>query len=199
MDDRDLKLLERVRSGDRDAFSTLVEPYAPRVYSVLVRMTQDRAAAEDLLQDALLQAYRAIDRFRGESSVYTWLHRIAVNKALNWLRRVKGKIRFESLDEPVSRGDGEMRREVVDARETPERRSAQQEMGEVIEEAISTLSDGNRIVFTLREIEGLGFDEIARTLECTEEAVRTRLHRAKKELKERLRPYLEHAGGHRAP
>lgn len=199
MDDRDQVLLERVRSGDRDAFSALVEPCAPRVYSVLLRMTEDRSAAEDLLQDALLQAYRAIDRFRGESSVYTWLHRIAVNKALNWIRRVKGKVRFESLDAPISTGDGEMQRDVPDARATPETRAAQREMGEVIEEAIATLSDANRIVFTLREIEGLGYDDIARTLECSEEAVRTRLHRAKKELKERLRPYLETAGGRVSP
>lgn len=191
MDEREQRLLEQLRAGDRDAFSALVEPYAPRVYSVLVRMTEDRAAAEDLLQDALLQAYRAIDRFRGESGLYTWIHRIAVNKALNWIRRVKGKIRFESLDAPVAGSDGEMQRDVADARDAPEVRTAQRETAEVIEEAVAALSDANRIVFTLRELEGLGYDEIARTLECSEEAVRTRLHRARKELKERLRPYLE--------
>lgn len=190
MNDRDQSLLERIRSGEREAFSSLVEPYAPRVYSVLLRMTGDRAAAEDLLQDALLQAYRALDRFRGECSFYTWIYRIAVNKTLNWIRRVRGKIHFESLDEPLSTGDGQVQREVVDVRDSPEVRSAQTETAEVIDQAIAALSQANRIVFTMREIEGMQYDEIARTLECSEEAVRTRLHRAKKELKERLRPFL---------
>lgn len=191
MNDRDQMLLERIRAGEHEAFGALVEPYAPRVLSVVRRMTGDAAAAEDLLQDALLQAYRSLDRFRGECSFYTWIYRIGVNKALNWLRRVKGKIHFESLDEPVSTGDGQVKREVVDWSENPESRSAQSEMAQMIDQAVANLSATYRIVFTMREIEGMEYDEIARLLECTEEAVRTRLHRAKKELKERLRPFLE--------
>lgn len=191
MNDRDQSLLDRIHAGEHDAFSALVEPYAPRVYSVVLRMTGDRAAAEDLLQDALLQAYRSLDRFRGECSFYTWIYRIAVNKALNWIRRVKGKIHFESLDEPLPTRDGQVQREIVDLRDSPETRSAQSEMAQMIEQALSTLSDVNRIVFTMREIEGQDYAEIARMLECTEEAVRTRLCRAKRELKERLRPFLE--------
>jgi RNA polymerase sigma-70 factor (ECF subfamily) len=199
VNDRDQLLLDRFRAGDRDAFSQLVEPYAPRVFSVLARMTGDRAAAEDLLQDALLQAYKALDRFRGECSFYTWIYRIAVNKTLNWIRRVKGRIHFESLDDPVPTPDGQVRREIVDMRESPETRSAQSEMARMIEEAMATLSPGNRIVFTMREIEGMEYEEIARMLECSEEAVRTRLHRAKKDLKERLRPFLSASAPARMP
>ncbi len=189
--DPDPALVERFRTGEREAFQRVVERYAPRLYNVLAHMTADRAAAEDLLQDALLCAYNAIERFRGESGVYTWLYRIAVNKALNWIRKTRGKITWESLDAPISTGDGEVRREIADFSENPESRSEQGEMVAVIHAAIATLGEANRIVFTLREIEGMEYDDIARTLGCTQEAVRTRLHRAKKELKEKLRPYLE--------
>lgn len=191
LNDRDQSLLARIRGGEPEAFGALVEPYAPRVYSVLLRMTTDRAAAEDLLQDALLQAYRSLERFRGECSFYTWIYRIAVNKTLNWIRRVRGKIHFESLDEPVPSKDGNVQREVADNRENPEARSQQSELAQIIEQAIQTLPEASRIVFTMREIEGMEYDDIARMLECSEEAVRTRLHRAKKDLKERLRPFLE--------
>lgn len=191
MKDRDEQMLERIRAGETQAFGTLVEPYAPRVYSVVLRMTGDRAAAEDLLQDALLQAYRSLDRFRGDCSFYTWIYRIAVNKTLNWIRRTRGKVRFESIDEPLATRDGQVQREIVDCRDNPEARSQQTELGQMLEQAIAALPEGSRIVFTMREIEGTDYADIARLLECSEEAVRTRLHRAKKDLKERLRPLLE--------
>ncbi len=191
MKDRDLLLLEQFRAGNADAFTQLVEQYAPRVYNVVLRMAKDASTAEDLLQDAIIQAYHSIDKFRGECSFYTWLYRIAVNKTLNFLRRNQGKIVWESLDEPRQTGDGQMKREVVDWSENPEKAAEQLEMGQIMAEAIASLGDGNRTVFTLREIEGMEFEQIAEVLGCTQDAVRTRLHRAKKELKEKLRPYLE--------
>lgn len=191
MADRDQLLLDRIRAGEHEAFQTLVEQYAPRVYNVVLRMCSDAATAEDLLQDAILQAYNSLDKFRGDCSFYTWIYRIAVNKTLNWLRRYKGKIRWESLDEPKATEDGEMKREIMDWSANPERHTERGEVAAVLRGAIASLADGNRTVFTLREIEGMEFEQIAEVLGCTQDAVRTRLHRAKKELKEKLRPYLE--------
>lgn len=180
-------LLERIRAGDRDAFCILVERYAPRLFNAVFHMTSDRVAAEDLVQDALVGAYNGLDRFRGDAGFYTWLYRIAFNRTLNWIRKGRGKLTFESLDAD----EGERPREVADASDDPLARAEQRELGEALQGAIASLNEANRIVFTMREVDGFEYEEIARMLDCTQEAVRTRLHRAKKELKARLRPYLE--------
>jgi RNA polymerase sigma-70 factor, ECF subfamily len=192
----DSELVKRFQDGDLSVFEALVTPYSTRLFNTLVQMTNDRGAAEDLLQEALVAAYRTLCSFRAEAAVYTWLHRIAVNKALNWLRSRKGRLEFESLDDPISTQSGEVRREVPDSRANPAGQALASEMSEVLQEAIASLSDTYRTVFTLREIDGLDYEEIARLCKCSQEAVRTRLHRAKRELKERLRPYLEDREAH---
>lgn len=194
MTETDASLLERARAGESRAFQGLVERHARRAYNVIFRMAGDAVVAEDLLQDALLKAYRSLPAFRGDSSFQTWLHRIAVNLTLNWLRKTRGRVVFESLDAPVRVGSDELRREVPDWNDNPERHLAAGEVMSEVERAVAALGDANRVVFTLREIEGLEYVEIARLLECTEEVVRTRLHRAKKQLRERLRPYVGDAG-----
>lgn len=199
MTDSDASLLARARAGESEAFRVLVERYAPRVFNVILRMAGDGVVAEDLLQDSLLKAYRSLPGFRGESSFHTWLHRIAVNLTLNWLRRTRGRIRFESLDEPVRVGEDSVRRDVPDWTGNPEQRAAAGETMAVVERAVAELGDANRVVFTLREMEGMDFAAIAELLECTEEAVRTRLHRAKKQLRARLRPYVGAASGEQGP
>ncbi|MHB2018190.1 MAG: sigma-70 family RNA polymerase sigma factor [Candidatus Xenobia bacterium] len=188
--ERERKLIEQSLKGDQDAFQALIEPYAPRLFPVLLRMVTLRQTAEDLLQETFVHVFTNLSRFRGECSFYTWIYRIAVNLALKALRRPKSAVRWESLD---SSDDPEESRpkQIPDWTSNPEICSQQSETGRVIEEAIASLADANRIVFTLREIDGLEYDQIAAVLECSQEAVRTRLCRAKKELKEKLRPYLE--------
>ena len=150
MNDRDRALVQRICNGEPDLFGTLVEPYVPRLFNLVAHLVGDHSVAEDVLQDVLLSAFRSLSRFRGESGFYTWVYRIAVNRSLNWIRRVRGRFQFESLDEPILTKDGQIAREVVDWRENPESRTEQSEMMHCLEEAIAGLSEANRIVFTLR-------------------------------------------------
>ena len=189
--ERERRLIEQVLKGDQNAFQSLIEPYAPRLFPVLLRMMTLRQTAEDLLQETFVHTYTNLSRFRGECSFYTWIYRIAVNLALKALRKPKSAIRWESLDNTGDDPEESRPRQIPDWTSNPEICSQQTETTKMIEEAIASLVDASRIVFTLREIDGLEYDEIAAVLECSQEAVRTRLCRAKKELKEKLRPYLE--------
>lgn len=187
MPSTDQDLVERSRSNDTEAFHALVHRYAPRLQQVIGRMVgPDPPVVEDLLQDALLQAYRALPGFRGQSAIYTWLYRIATNCALGWLRKQKSHS-VVSLD---GHDDETLPLQLPDWSANPERHSERRELASVLDEAIALLPDSIRIVFILREIEGLSFEDIAQILDRTQEVVRARLYRAKKALKGMLEPYL---------
>ncbi len=173
-------LVAAARRGDRAAFEVLAERYAPRIYALVSRMVRGRREeAEDLTQEALLRAFQSLASFREDSSFYTWLYRIAVNRTLNRLEKKSPVLE----DEPRERADTDLSTQPMAALQSAELRG-------VLESAIGQLSDSLRVVFVLRELEGLSHDEIASLVGANAQAVRVRLHRAKKELMERLAPYV---------
>lgn len=188
----DRQLVERCQRGDREAFDLLVPRYQDRIHNVVYRLIGDRHRAEDLAQDAFAQAYRHLDRFKGESSFYTWLYRIAVNLCLSHRRRLSTRMAGRTLS-IFRKPDSTFREptiDLADRREEPGRVIDQREMGSQIQEAIGTLEDSLRQVVVLRDIEGHSYEAIADMIGCPIGTVRSRLHRARGLLQERLRHLL---------
>lgn len=181
MSEQDRLLVTRAQSGDAAAFEALVERYSKPIYGLILRMVRgNREEAEDLAQETMLRAFKAIGRFRQDSKFSTWLHRIAVNLTLNRLKKKSIKAQSLSVTAPDDEQDRWM--EIPDETFGPEKRLLRAEMRHAMEAALARLSDNLRAVFILREIHGMSHDEIAETLESTSKAVRVRHHRAKKEL-----------------
>jgi len=175
-------------------FHKVIQANYERVYSVIYRMLEDPQEAEDLTQDTFVNAYRAWDDFRGESQVYTWLYRIAVNLTKNRLERV-GRHRESqsySLDQPVEDNQGEHRsRHIKDWSRAPERLVESDELGELIARYVTELRTDYKEVVVLRDYEGLSYEEIAHVLGCSVAAVKSRLFRARNVLREKLEAYLQ--------
>jgi RNA polymerase sigma-70 factor (ECF subfamily) len=183
------QLVARLKAGDQTAYAELVEQHAGRIYSLALRMMGDEAAAEDILQETFMNAFRAIDRFEERSSLGTWLYRIANNTALMQLRR-KEPATF-SMDEPLETDDGgEVPRQFFDFCCLPERDLLSEEAREEMRKAIDDLPETLRVVFLLRDIEGLNTKEAAQELGLSVPAVKTRLMRARLALRERLAAYF---------
>jgi len=188
----DLMLVERVQSGDREAFGLLVDKYQRRLLRLVMRMVRDPAEAEDVTQEAFIKAYRALPNFRGESAFYTWLYRIGVNTAKNWL--VANGRRMPTVsditdDEGEGIDDGGLLRDD----ETPDRLLMSKQIGETVNAAMDALPEDLRTAIALREIEGLSYDEIARIMDCPIGTVRSRIFRAREAIAARLRPMLDAA------
>jgi RNA polymerase sigma-70 factor (ECF subfamily) len=181
--------LEALRSGDRAEFARLVDAYSGVIYRLGVKMLGDEQDAEDILQETFLKAYRALGGFDGRSSVSTWLYRIAANEALMLLR--KRKQTFVSIDAPQEDEDGELQEpmQIVDWCCLPENELLTTETRQVLDAAIQRLPETLRVVFVLRDIEGLSTEETAQALTLTEMAVKTRLSRARMRLREDLSGY----------
>lgn len=187
MSDHDRLLVSRAQGGDREAFAELVERYSKPIYGLVLRMVRGRREeAEDLTQEVFLRAYKALPRFRGESKFSTWLRKIAVNRTLNSLQKKS----LPSFSLHQSHDGEEHEVEIPDASRGPDRMSERQETAEAIERAVGELSEALRLVFVMREFQGLSHEEIAQVLGSTSQAVRVRHHRAKKELAQKLEPYL---------
>ncbi len=181
--------LEALQRGDREAFAALVEAYSPQVYRLALRMLRDPQEAEDVLQETFLNAFRAIGRFEGRSSLATWLYRIAANQALMRLRRKEPAL--VSVDEPIDNGEkAPIPRELFDWCCLPEEEFMTAEVQEQLDRAIHGLSPALKAVFVLRDLEGLSTLEAAAALEITEAAVKTRLLRARLQLRETLSGYF---------
>jgi RNA polymerase sigma-70 factor (ECF subfamily) len=178
-------LVERARSGDQQAFATLVTQYERKIYRLALNITRNEEDAEDVLQEAFFKAYEHLDRFEGQSKFYTWLVRIAVNEALMKLRKRKGD-RTVSLDEPVETGEETVQREIAVWEDNPEQRYSREEMQGILDEAVQTLKPDFRTVFMLRDIEELSTEETAETLGISIPAVKSRLLRARLALREKL-------------
>lgn len=189
----DAALVERVREGDREAFNELVERHASKIFRLARHITKNDAEASDVLQDAFLKAYSRLDQFQGDSKFYTWLVRIAVNEALMRLRKRRGD-KTVSLDQDVETEDGAMRREVADEGEDPEEAYGREEMRVILERAIDSLSDTYRSVFVLRDVEGLSTEETADMLDLSISAVKSRLLRARLQLRDKLSRRLHNDG-----
>jgi len=176
----------RAQQGDRSAFDWLIQRHLKGIYNLILRMLSgDREAAEDLAQDTFLSAFRSLPSFRRECRVSTWLHRIAVNKVLNH----RSRRRLQTVE--PSRNPDPPALDLPDPQPGPAERLQQSEMQGQLQQAVSQLPESLRLVFVMRELQHKGYDEIAEVLDTTPEAVRVRLHRAKKELLKRLRPYLD--------
>lgn len=179
--------LQRLRSGDRQEFARLVETYSGVIYRLALKIVGNPQDAEDVLQEAFIKALRHLPDFDGRSKVSTWLYRIATNEALMLLRRRK---QVFSIDEPEAGGEEEQPpKEIVDWCCLPEDELMSAESRLHIDQAIDRLSPASKVVFLLREMEGLSTQETAEVLSLSETAVKTRLSRARLQMREQLSQY----------
>ncbi|MDX1816235.1 RNA polymerase sigma factor RpoE [Marinobacter koreensis] len=185
----DLQLVRKVRNGDRAAFDLLVIKYQSRVAAIISRYVYDSQEVMDLTQETFVKAYRAIDRFRGDSAFYTWLYRIAVNTAKNFLeargRRPQGSA---DVSEAENFDDGIRLRDPA----SPERLLQREQLQEALSRVIAGLPEELRSAFLLREYDGLSYEDIARILECPIGTVRSRIFRARDAVDRHLGPLLNH-------
>jgi len=186
----ELALVQAAKKGDLDAFSELVKRYDRNVFRIAQHITHNEEDAQDVVQEAFLKAYTNLEQFQGNSKFYTWLVRIAVNEALMKLRRRRSD-KTVSLDEDVETEEGSMPREVADWSPNPEQLYGQSELGDILKKTIQGLPPGFRTVFVLRDVEGLSTEETAEMLELSIPAVKSRLLRARLQLRERLAKYFK--------
>jgi len=189
----ELELVERARVGDGRAFSSLIQRYEGKIFRLAMNITQNREDAEDVLQEAFLKAYEHLDQFQGNSRFYTWIVRIAVNQALMKLRKRKSD-RSVSLDEQIDTGEDTIVREIAAWDPDPEQQYNQEELGEILTGAIDSLEPIYRTVFTLRDVDGLSTEETAEALELSIPAVKSRLLRARLQLREKLTRFFKRKG-----
>lgn len=189
--------LEALRAGDRVEFSRLVDTYSGKLYRLALKMLGHQQDAEDILQETFLKAYRHLNSFDGRSSLSTWLYRIATNEALMLLRRKRPD--SVSIDEPIETMDGEQEPiQIVDWCCLPEEELTSSEVRSYIDTAVERLPESLKVVFLLRDIEDLSTLETAQALGLSEEAVKTRLSRARMRLREELSNYFGKRLGSRA-
>ncbi len=186
----ELSLVQAAKRGDVGAFGELVKRYDRNVFRIALHITQNREDAEDVVQDAFLKAYENLEQFQGQSKFYTWLVRIAVNEALMKLRRRRPE-RMVSLDQEVQTEEDSMPREVADWSPNPEQLYNQSELRDILGKTIQGLPPSFRTVFVLRDVEGLSTEETAQALELSVPAVKSRLLRARLQLRERLNRYFK--------
>ena len=192
MSDREIdqRLVERAQAGDKHAFDLLVSKYQRKLGRLLSRFIRDPAEVEDVAQEAFIKAYRALPAFRGESAFYTWLYRIGINTAKNYLvamgRRAPTTTEYDS-EEAESFEDGEQLRDI----NSPESLLMSKEIGNTVDQAMADLPEDLRTAITLREIEGLSYEEIASIMNCPIGTVRSRIFRAREAIAAKLRPLLD--------
>jgi len=185
----DKALVERVQRGDKKAFDLLVLKYQTKIVKLVSRYVRDQGDALDVTQDAFLKAYRALPNFRGESAFYTWLYRIAINTAKNHLVTVSrrpAEVDLSGGDDDESQLDS-LQKET----ETPENLLLTKEIQDTIIQTIERLPDDLRTAITLRELEGLSYEEIATVMDCPIGTVRSRIFRAREAIDNQLQPLLE--------
>lgn len=185
----DRTLVERVQRGDKRAFDLLVLKYQHKLVKLVSRYVRDPSEVMDVVQEAFIKAYRALPSFRGESAFYTWIYRIAINTAKNYLvaqgrRPPDGDI--DSSDVDQIGGETELKDNA-----TPERLLLRDEIEETVMDAIAQLPEDLRVAITLRELEGLSYEEIAEAMDCPVGTVRSRIFRAREAINKRLQPLLD--------
>lgn len=197
--DSDLALVERANAGDTRAFELLVIKYQRRIERLVGRMVRDVDLVPDIAQETFIRAYKALHQFRGEAQFYTWLYRIAVNtakKALMEMRR-SPVISESALHTGGDDDETSVHRQELITQETPETVLAAQEIAQAVNAAMDALPEDLRQAVTLREIEGLSYEEIALAMDCPIGTVRSRIFRAREAISARVKPLLERQGGKR--
>ena len=194
----DVALVERAKQGDVAAFEQLVRQYERQIFRVAQHITQNREDAEDITQEAFFKAYEKLEQFQGNSKFSTWLVRIAVSESLMRLRKRKTS-RTVSMDEDVQTEDGSIPRDVAEWRPNREQLYGQSELGDILRKTIQGLSPSFRTVFTLRDVENLSTEETAEALGLSVPAVKSRLLRARLQLRERLSRYFKQNNGGKKP
>jgi RNA polymerase sigma-70 factor (ECF subfamily) len=185
----DQQLVERVQRGDKKAFDALVLKYQQKVANLISRYVRDPSEVLDVTQEAFIKAYRALPNFRGESAFYTWLYRIAINTAKNYLAAQGRRPPTDDVEaETAEQMDAGTR---LKEYATPEHLLLQSEIAHTIKAAVDDLPEDLRTAITLRELEGLSYDEIAKAMNCPIGTVRSRIFRAREAIDARLRPLLK--------
>jgi RNA polymerase sigma-70 factor (ECF subfamily) len=192
----DQLLVDRAQHGDKKAFELLVVKYQRKLMRLISRLIRDQAEAKDVVQEAFIKAYRALPQFRGDSAFYTWLYRIGINTAKNYLvtqgRRAPTSTEAD-VEEAETFDDGDQLRDI----NTPESMLATKQIAETVNLAMEVLPEELRTAITLREIEGLSYEDIAEAMHCPIGTVRSRIFRAREAIAEKLRPLLDTAGDKR--
>ncbi len=186
----DQQLVERVQRGDQKAFALLVEKYQRKLGRLLARMIRDQAEVEDVVQESFIKAYRALPNFRGDSAFYTWLYRIGINTAKNHLVAMG---RRPSLSNDIEVEDAENFEDGDELRtvDTPETELMTKELAQTVKQAIEALPQELKTAISLRELDGLSYEEIAELMQCPIGTVRSRIFRARESVAEKLRPLLD--------
>jgi RNA polymerase sigma-70 factor (ECF subfamily) len=190
----DLTLVQRVRTGDQRAYKTLVERYQRKVFSIAFGMLKDREEARDVAQEAFVKVYRYLDHFKGDASFYTWLYRITVNICIDVLRR-RGPLKGEQVefDEQIQMDVSEANLGALGTRlgTNPQKSMLRKELAEKIEAALAEVPEKHRAILLLREIEGMSYEDLSRTLDIPKGTVMSRLFHARLKVQKVLNEYLE--------
>ena len=191
--DDEVELVASARKGDTASFSVLLRRYEGKIFRLALNITQNREDAEDVLQEAFLKAYEHLDQFQGNSRFYTWIVRIAVNQALMKLRKRRSD-RAVSPDEQIDTGEDTVVREIAAWDPDPEQQYSQEELHRILTSAVDDLAPIYRTVFTLRDVDGLSTEETAEVLDLTVPAVKSRLLRARLQLRDKLTRFFKRKG-----
>ncbi|MDR3390782.1 MAG: RNA polymerase sigma factor RpoE [Sulfuriferula sp.] len=191
MNDRDIdqQLVERVQRGDKRAFNLLVTKYERRLIRLLSRFVRDPHEVEDIAQEAFIKAYRALPTFRGDAAFYTWLYRIGINTAKNYLMS-RGRRAPTTTEYDAEEAEGFEDATGLQDLNTPENELLSKEVAQVVNDAMAALPEDLRTAISLREMEGLSYEEIAETMGCPIGTVRSRIFRAREAIAQKLRPIL---------
>ena len=184
----DQELVRRVQRGDKSAFDCLVRKYQHKIIMMITRYLKDPSEAQDVAQDAFIKAYRALPNFRGESAFYTWLYRIAANSAKTHLASKGRKYANQAVD--IDEAEKLANAPQLQGLDTPEQELANQQIIQVINDAIEDLPDDMRMAIILREFDGMNYEEIALTMDCPIGTVRSRIFRAREAIDNKLAPLL---------
>jgi len=185
----DQELVIRVQRGDKAAYDQLVLKYQQRIIQLVNRYVKDPSEAQDVAQETFIKAYRALNNFRGDSAFFTWLYRIAINTAKNYLS-LRAR-RFSDYEIDVQEAEQVENAPELQGIETPEQLLLNQEILQAIKSAVDKLPEDMRVAITLREFEGMSYEDIALTMDCPVGTVRSRLFRAREAIDKKLKPLLE--------
>jgi len=187
---QETELVKRARRGDLSAYDELVRRYQERIYATIYHMTSNHEDANDLAQESFIKAFHALKSFKGGSSFYTWVYRIAVNKTINFLKQRKNRVQM-SLDDLDFNAEHDPDLVALISEKTPRREINITELQEKLNEAMQKLSESHRLVVTLHDVQGLSHEEIAKIMDCNIGTVRSRLFYARQQMQAYLSDYLK--------